>query len=146
MYHDSDFHRFFRTVRLMRANEILDEDALSQVTDDLFEMANLRQNQTGIPGTVYISTRQASGAMVKYYVDRPGGTPSFSVSIGPNPEVVENSLPQNVMSRMSPLVIEWVKLNHDKLTQFWNQGTTWFDDEVNSFKASLVKISRRRKP
>jgi hypothetical protein len=120
---------------------------MSQVeADDLFEMANLRQRQTGILGTIYISTRQAShAAKVKYFVGRPGnGVASFSVSIGPDPQVIENSLPENVTSRMSPLVIEWVRLNHEKLTRFWNLGTTWFDDEVNTFKASLVKWSKRR--
>jgi hypothetical protein len=131
----------------MRASEILGEDVFSQV-DDLFEMANLRQKQTGIPGTIYISTQQAShGPRVKYYVDRPGsGVASFSVSIAPEPQVVENSLSSKIVNQMSPLVIEWVGLNHESLMNFWTNGTTWFDNEVQAFKASLTKVvSKRRK-
>lgn len=131
----------------MRATEVLQEDRATQVgVDDLFEMANLRQNQTGIAGTIYISTQQAShGPRVKYYVGRPGkGEPYFSVSIAPIPEVVENSLPAKVVTRMSPDVIEWVRLNYDNLRRFWFQGTTWFDDEVTAFKASLTKLPSRR--
>jgi len=130
----------------MRASEVIQDDVTQVVSDDLFEMANLRQNQTGIAGTIYISTQQAShGPRVKYYVNRPGaGVPYFSVSIEPTPAIVENSLPQNIVSRMSPQVIEWVKLNHDKLRNFWFKGTTWFDDEVTAFKDSLAKLPSRR--
>ncbi len=129
----------------MRASEIFGEDA-AVGSDDLFEMANLRERQTGIPGTIYISTRQAShGPRVKYFEDRPGeGVPSFSVSISTEPEVVENRLPDSVLSRMSPLVIEWGRLNQQQLLDFWEHGTSWYDEEVAGFKASLRKVGKRR--
>src|SRR5579862_2902491 len=116
----------------MKAKEILKDDTVAQIGDDLFEMANLRQDRTGIPGTIYISTRQAShAARVKYFLDRPGrGVHSFSVSIGPKPEIVENSLPERVVDERGKQVIEWVRLNHEKLANFWTNGTTWFDNEV----------------
>jgi hypothetical protein len=95
----------------------MQEDATATQTSDLFEMANLRRNQTGIDGTIYISTQQVShGPRVKYYVGRPGQrVPYFSVSIEATPQVVENYLPENVVTRMSPLVIEWVRLNYQAL-------------------------------
>ena len=45
-------------------------------------MANLTSAQTGVPGTIFISTAMGShGPRVKYFV-QPGRTqPSFSVSI-----------------------------------------------------------------
>jgi hypothetical protein len=45
---------------------------------------------------------------------------------------------------MSPLVIEWVRLNYQALRRFWFSGTTWFDEEVTAFKASLVKLPSAR--
>ncbi len=62
--------------------------------EDLVEMANLTSAQTGVPGTIFISTAMgAHGPRVKYFV-RPGRTqPSFSVSIADAPTVVANSLP-----------------------------------------------------
>ncbi len=131
----------------MKAKEILKDNIISQIGDDLFEMANLRQDRTGIPGTIYISTQQSShAARVKYFLDRPGrNMPSFSVSIGPKPEIIENSLPERVMNKRGKQVIEWVRLNHEKLTNFWINGTAWFDNEVEAFKASLVKLPSSQK-
>ena len=50
--------------------------------EDAVEMANLTSAQTGVPGTIFISTAMgAHGPRVKYFL-QPGRTqPSFSVSI-----------------------------------------------------------------
>ena len=113
------------------------------IADDLelFEMANLGPAQTGIEGTIYISTQQAGHApRVKYYAGRPGpGQPSMSVVISDQPEVAISDVPERVMRQMAPAVIGWVKLNHEKLNNFWFHGGTWMDDEVTAFKASLAK-------
>ena len=54
--------------------------------DDVVEMANLTTAQTGVFGTIFISTAmRAHGPRVKYLL-QPGRTqPSFSVSIGDAP-------------------------------------------------------------
>jgi hypothetical protein len=54
--------------------------------DGLVEMANLTAAQTGVPGTIFISTAMGShGPHVKYYL-QPGRTqPSFSVTIADGP-------------------------------------------------------------
>ena len=115
-------------------------DATSLDEDEAFDMANLSEARTGVPGVIYISTRVARhGPRVKYY-GRPGGDqPSFSVSIGENPEVLANSLPERVLNRLSPRVIEWVRLNQAALLDFWNNGDRWMDEEVTRFKESLAK-------
>ncbi len=75
--------------------------------EDMVEMANLTSAQTGIGGTIFISTAMgAHGPRVKYFV-QPGRTqPSFSVSVTDTPTVVANSLPARVVRQMSPQVID----------------------------------------
>ena len=104
-------------------------------------MANLTAAQTGIPGTIFISTAMgAHGPRVKYFV-QPGRTqPSFSVSIADIPAVVANSLPARVVRHMSPQVIEWVSRNRDTLLDFWHHGDTWTQPEVNGFIQRLRRV------
>ena len=109
--------------------------------DETFEIANLSEARTGIPGVVYISTRQAGhGPQVKYY-EKPGhDQPSCSVSVEAAPRIVASSLPDRVTTRISGPVIEWVKLNRAALVEFWERGTYWMDEEVTAFKSSLKKL------
>ena len=109
--------------------------------EDVVEMANLTSQQTGVPGTIFISTAMGShGPRVKYFV-RPGRTqPSFSVSVANPPAVVANSLPARVFRQRSPQVIEWVSRNRDALLDFWNNGDTWAQPEVNNFIQRLQRI------
>jgi hypothetical protein len=130
----------------MRANEIMNEQVA--VADlPLFEMANLRENRTGIPGTVYISTAQGEhGARVKYFAGRAGNDqPSFSVTISLPPRVEANSLPEQVENEYGPLVKHWVELNYQALLNYWNNGTSWYEEEVDAFKAGLKRIPTKRK-
>ena len=109
--------------------------------EDVVEMANLTSQQTGVPGTIFIPTAMGShGPRVKYFV-RPGRTqPSFSVSVANPPVVVANSLPARVFRQRSPQVIEWVSRNRDALLDFWNNGDTWAQPEVNNFIQRLQRI------
>lgn len=110
-------------------------------TDELVEMANLTAAQTGISGTIFISTAMGShGPRVKYYV-QPGRTqPSFSVLISDPPTVVANSLPARVLRQMSPQVIQWVAINKEALLDFWNNGDTWTQPEVNTFIQTMKRV------
>lgn len=109
--------------------------------EELVEMANLTSAQTGITGTIFISTAMgAHGPRVKYFV-QPGRTqPSFSVSIGDIPVVVANSLPLRTVRQTSPRVVEWVSRNKDALLDFWNHGDTWTQPEVNDFIQKLQRV------
>lgn len=139
-----------RAREIMKVSEQVVGGNAAMLTDSpLFEMANLRENRTGIPGTIYISTAQGEhGPRVKYFAARPGNDqPSFSVTITMPPKVEVNSLPQQVMNEFSPLVTQWVQLNYQSLLGFWNNGNSWYDEEVEAFKAALKKIpSRPKKP
>ena len=109
--------------------------------DDPVDMANLTSAQTGVAGTIFISTTMGShGPRVKYFV-QPGRTqPSFSVSLADPPAVVANSLPARVVRQMSPQVIEWVVRNRDALLDFWHRGDTWTQPEVNDFILRLRHV------
>ena len=115
-------------------------DELSR--EDMVEMANLASAQTGVSGTIFISSAMgAHGPRVKYFV-QPGRTqPSFSVSIADPPVVVANSLPARTVRQLSPQVIEWVTRNRDALLDFWHRGDTWTQPEVNDFIQRLQRVS-----
>jgi len=110
-------------------------------TEELVEMANLTDAQTGVPGTIFISTAMGSHRpRIKYY-EQPGRTqPSFSVTISDSPTVVANSLPARVLRQMSAQVIRWVMLNKDALLDFWNNGDSWTDPQVTAFKRALKRL------
>jgi hypothetical protein len=109
-------------------------------SDDVVEMANLTSAQTGVPGTVFISTAMgAHGPRVKYFLQPGRAQPSFSVSIADAPAVVANGLPARTVRQMSPKVIHWVLLNKDSLLDFWHHGDTWTQPEVND---SIQKLRR----
>jgi hypothetical protein len=109
--------------------------------EDMVEMANLTSAQTGITGTIFISTAMgAHGPRVKYFV-QPGRTqPSFSASIADAPAVVANSLSVWTARQMAPQVIEWVLRNKNELLDFWDHGDTWTQPEVNAFIQKLQRV------
>ena len=109
--------------------------------DELVEMANLTTAQTGIAGTIFISTAMgAHGPRVKYFLQPGRSQASFSVSIADMPSVVANSLPARVVRQMSPQVVEWVSHNRDALLDFWRHGDTWTQPEVNDFIQKLQHL------
>ena len=126
------------TIAQIPADTILAEELAN--ADDI-DMANLTSAQTGVAGTIFISTAMgAHGPRVKYFI-QPGRTqPSCSVSITDAPVVVANSLPARVVRQMAPRVIEWVARNKDALLDFWRNGDTWTQPEVNQFIQRLQRV------
>jgi hypothetical protein len=115
------------------AEELADEDVV--------EMANLTTAQTGVPGTIFISTAMGGhGPRVKYFLQPGRSQPSFSVAITDIPTVVANSLPLRVVRQASPQVIDWVARNRDGLLDFWYHGDTWSQPEVNDFIQKLQRV------
>jgi len=109
--------------------------------DDVVEMANLTTPQTGVPGTIFISTAMGGhGPRVKYFLQPGRSQPSFSVAIADVPTVVANSLPVRVVRELSPQVIDWVSRNKDALLDFWYHGDTWTQPEVNDFIQKLQRV------
>jgi hypothetical protein len=104
------------------------------VVEDVVEMANLTTAQTGVPGTIFISTAMGGhGPRVEYFLQPGRSQPSFSVAIADVPVVVANSLPSRVVRQASPQVIDWVSRNKAALLDFWYHGDTWLQPNVNEF-------------
>ena len=109
--------------------------------EELFEMANLEPEKTGVDGFVYISTAVARhGPRVKFFRKLGKDQPSFSVSIADAPEVLVSSLSQADTGRHAPEVIEFVRRNRERLLDFWNNGTDWPSDQVHTLLNSFVRI------
>ena len=109
--------------------------------DDVVEMANLTTAQTGVPGTIFISTAMGGhGPRVKYFSEPGRSQPRFSVAVVDNPTVIANRLPLRVVRQRSPQVIDWVSRNKDALLDFWYHGDTWTHPEVNDFIQKLRRL------
>ena len=123
------------------AEPTLGEELAALRDEYIFEMANLHEEDTGIPGVVFISTVMgAHGPRVKYFVKAGRNQPSFSVSISDSPRVLASSLPVRELNRFAPSVLRWVELNKDQLLRFWNEGETWSHREVTAFIEALKKV------
>lgn len=115
------------------AEELADEEVV--------EMANLSSAQTGVAGTIFISTALGRGGpRVKYFPEAGRHEPSFSVSVADPPSVVANSLPDRIVRQIAPSVITWVELNRLALLDFWQHGDTWMQAEVNDFIQKLQRV------
>lgn len=109
--------------------------------DDRVEFVNLYEEDSGIPGRIFVSTIMGPhGPRVKYSKETGKGAQSFSVSITADPRLVANSLSERDLNRASPLVIAWVRLNRDALLRFWNEGEDWSVNTVVAFAKSLKKV------
>uniref|UniRef100_UPI0035CB6509 hypothetical protein n=1 Tax=uncultured Methylobacterium sp. TaxID=157278 RepID=UPI0035CB6509 len=105
-------------------------------------LANLDQQDTNVPGTIFVSTALGShGPHVKWYPGRAGkDLPCLIVSVEADPKVRDDFLPSRVSRAAEPLVIAWVRLNHDALLRFWMDGTSWNRREVSAFLDSLSPL------
>ncbi len=110
--------------------------------DKTFEMANLPRSDTGVEGTIYISTQQAAlGPRVKWYPERPGrDTPCLTITLKEPPRAINHGLPARQAQRGEPRVQAWVALNRGALLDFWFNGASWTIDEVHVFAKGLVKL------
>jgi len=130
----------------MKSNDILQIPADTPLADeladdDVVEMANLTTAQTGVPGTIFISTAMGGhGPRVKYFLQPGRSQPSFSITISDAPTLAANSLPVRVVRQMSPQVISWVLRNNDALLDFWYHGDTCTQPEVNDFIQKLGRV------
>jgi hypothetical protein len=119
----------------------LSQELAALEEEDLFEMVNLRELETGVAGVLFVSTAVgAHGPRVKFFLKAGRDQPSFSVSIGPEPRVLANSLPERELRRAAPDVIAWVKLNHQALLRFWNHTDGMTVQELAAFVAGLQRL------
>lgn len=119
----------------------LDEELAALGEDEVFEMANLPPDWTGVLATIFISTAMGRhGPRVKLYLKPGRGQPSASISIGPQPRVLASSLDPRELTRIAPKALEWVALNHEALTRFWFEGETMLIADVSEFARGLSRV------
>jgi hypothetical protein len=88
---------------------------------DLFEMANLYPDETGLPMTVWVSPRGNARHDVRIKVNMTHGNQmnianTAVVAVRPTPHLIAGRLlPADVQA-----VFEWVRLNTDTLVAYWN--------------------------
>lgn len=117
------------------------DSATLGLDEELFEMANLEPEKTGVDGFVYVSTAFPKHApRVKFFRKLGKGRPSFSVSIAENPEVLVTSLSKPETDRYAPQVIDFVRRNREKLLDFWHNGTDWPSDKVHALLNSFERV------
>ncbi|MES2860161.1 MAG: hypothetical protein V4701_01740 [Pseudomonadota bacterium] len=111
--------------------------------EDVLEMANLGETETGVPGVIMISTIMGKhGPRVKYFVKPGRSQSSFSVAIASEARVVAKSddFDDKTFARAAPLVMHWVEINQEALNRFWWSGNELMNAEVQAFIAGLKKV------
>jgi hypothetical protein len=104
-------------------------------------MANLTEADTGVPGIMYVSTRQGRhGPRVKWYPRRGGADEQFlTVTLEEPPRILNHGLSPREASGAAAAA-EWASLNCAVLLRFWNEGTPWTFREVNTFIDGLRNL------
>jgi len=103
--------------------------------EDLFEMANVREKQSGIPFVIFISSKDAAmskhGPRVKVsnLKDRWDPTSNFVVTIPELRVIGDAKLTTDQLEDLK----DWIKLNRDLIIKYWNKV---IDDQefLNSIK------------
>lgn len=109
----------------MRGKEIPEQTVASaEIADteaeDLFEMANLYPDTTGLPMTVWVSPRGAARHDVRVKVNMTHGN---QMNIANTAVVGVRPTPRVIAGQLSPTdaqeVCQWVSLNADALVAYW---------------------------
>ena len=98
-----------------------------QESRDLFEMANIEQEDTGLSVVVYVSPAQGNhGPRIKFMNDY-GSAYDFDnaipMTISDVPEISVSFKPK-IKSKDIQLIKRWVILNKDILLDYWNHKVT----------------------
>ena len=111
--------------------------------DEVFEMVNLPRSDTGVAGTIYVSSMQGPhGPRVKWYPQRPGRDAScLTVTLEEPPRVINHGLSARDARDGREAVATWVALNREALLRFWFEGSSWTVDEVYAFAKGLAKLA-----
>ena len=130
---------------MSKASEILD-----QIDDyPIFEMANLFRDETGLSYVVHIRTKLETPShhhtpTLKVYQSGPIDSENFSLIISDDPNI-PNSMKNNkfyksIKSKDLELIKKWIKINKDRLLDFYNNGLSWNIDKIHSWSKTLERV------
>ena len=112
-----------------------------EMGDHPVELANLTEQDTGLPGIVYVSTRQGRhGPRVKWYPRRGGSDEAFpTITLEDPPPIINHGVP----AREAPAVMaaaEWATINRAALLGFWAEGNALTFHKVGGVLRGLAKL------
>jgi hypothetical protein len=109
--------------------------------EDMFDMVNLSTRRTGLPGTIFISTRRAShGPRIKWYPGKPAwDAPCLVVTLEEPPRAINQGLPARIAREAEAVALAWARANREALLHFWDDGLAWDSDEVQAFIERLAR-------
>lgn len=126
----------------MKILEISDTQLMEELLE-LVEMANFDEKVTGFTGAIFASTRMGQhGARVKWYPKKPNNVdaPCLTVTVSSEPEASNNGLSPRIAEKASKNVSQWVKLNLDRLIDYWDNGALWDDTQRQAFIKELIPL------
>src|SRR6478672_9202992 len=104
----------------MKSNDLIAEGTSDTTADELFEMANLYPDTTGLPMTVWVSPRGSARHDVRVKVNMTHGN---QMSIANTAVVGVRPTPRVIAGQLSPgdtqAVFQWVVLNTGVLVAYW---------------------------
>ena len=99
---------------------VASEEIVETEAEDLFEMANLYPDTTGLPMTVWVSPRGTARHDVRVKVNMTHGN---QMNIANTAVVGVRPTPRVIAGQLSPTdaqeVCQWVSLNADALVAYW---------------------------
>ena len=100
---------------------VASEEIVETEAEDLFEMANLYPDTTGLPMTVWVSPRGTARHDVRVKVNMTHGDQmnianTAVVGVRPTPHVIAGHLPPDDQRA----VFEWVSLNAAAIVEYWD--------------------------
>jgi len=102
-------------------DDVKTEIAARSAEDELFEMANLYPDETGLPMTVWVSPRGNARHDVRIKVNMTHGNRmtvenTAVVAIRPSPHIIAGQL----SSEDEATVYRWITMNSAALVAYWN--------------------------
>jgi hypothetical protein len=127
-----------KEVSMIKRNELFGEMLKEDIMEDgqdIFEMANLEYDLTGLAVYIYVSGKGNTKHGPRLKVSKIYGKMSkslFPITISDKPKVIGDDI-GDIKSKDIKKIIEWVKLNKELLLAFWN-GEINIKDFVNSIQ------------
>lgn len=99
---------------------------------ELFEVANLRPERTGLPFVVFLSQRGGARHDVRHKLARAAKVrPSEMITVAVRPTRL---LRGKMSAGEFGLVQRWIELNRDVLIDYWNGAIEYTEDALNAIR------------
>jgi hypothetical protein len=120
-------------------------EAYDASRDEMVDVMNLLQDDTGVAGTIFVSTRLAAhGPRIKWWPGRPDREgPCLIVTLEDPPRAINAGLPPRVVRVGGADAVAWANLNRAALLEYWENGVLWPRAQHNAFFDRLARLPQR---